>query len=75
MRIIATTRRVLKDGTIKGTITVDTGHRWKEHIRYQYDPNNISGIGWQQWGAPTDVLCFTTRAVERLCYGDCECHS
>lgn len=62
MKIIGTTKRVLKDGTIKGTITVrDDGRKYS--VKYERTPNGHT----EQWGARTEVLCRTYATFERLC--------
>lgn len=59
----------LMDGTIKGRIKVkEVGRKTSHTVHYRYTPGSNSG--WQQWGAPNEVLCITTELVERLCYGE-----
>jgi hypothetical protein len=62
MTIISTTRRILKDGTIKGTINVKDG-RNRHSVRYERMP----GGHMEQWGAPSEVLIRTYPTFERLC--------
>ena len=64
MTITETTRRVMANGTIKGTITVRDGKR-KYTVRYEQTPNGFS----QQWGANPEVLSRTYDTFEKLCSG------
>lgn len=62
MRIINTTKRVLKDGTIKGTIAVrDDGRKYS--VKYERTQNGHA----EQWGAHSAILCKTYATFERLC--------
>lgn len=62
MQITNTTKRVLKDGTIKGTISVlDDGKKYS--VKYERAPNGHA----EQWGAHPEVLCRTYATFERLC--------
>ncbi len=66
-RIVGHTKRILRNRQlIRGTITVREQGRKKLHIvHYEYQLGE--GYGWQQWGAPTEILALTLRAVEELC--------
>lgn len=63
MKIVETTTRTLKNGTKKGTIKVVDGKR-KYSVKFEVEPNGHA----EQWGAATEVLCFTYKTFENLCF-------
>ncbi len=70
MKITSTSRNVLKDGTIKGTIHVQEkvqapGTRHYA-VHYERTPNGHA----EQWGAHAEVLCATYPTFERLISDD-----
>jgi hypothetical protein len=69
--ILGHSSRTLRDGSITGTIRVrQPGIRRIYKVKFDYNPNSV--VGWEQWGAPTEVLCLTAPLVEGICYHNCE---
>ena len=66
-RIVGHTKCILKNGKyIRGTISVrEKGLRSVHKVQYDYAPGG--DYGWNQCGAPTEVLSMTVDAVEDLC--------
>lgn len=57
-------KKVLKNGTIKGTILVaEDGQPKKIKVYYEQEPRK----SWEQWGAHVEVLYHTQGVVEALC--------
>lgn len=61
MHIFSSSRRVTRDGSIKGTIMVKDGRR-RYSVKYSREPGGHAC----QWGAPTDILIFTYPEFEKL---------
>jgi hypothetical protein len=51
---------------MKGSVKVKDG---KKNYTVKYEYSERSGLGFEQFGAPTEVLCFTYKTVENLCFG------
>lgn len=64
MTVVATTKRTTRTRSgihIRGTIRVRDGRR-THTVRYEAGPHGHQ----MQWGAPTDVLCFTWNTFKNL---------
>ena len=66
MKIVSTSRKILMNGLMKGSVKVKDG---KKNYTVKYEYSERSGLGFEQFGAPTEVLCFTYKTVENLCFG------
>ena len=61
MRITSTTKKTKPNGVIRGSIMVQEGkRRWR--VCYEKSAGGYA----EQWGASTEVLCFTYPTFERL---------
>ena len=65
MYIMGVSSRTTKKGITTGTILVKDGNQ-KHRVKFEFGEGTYNG----QWGANTDVLCYTWSTFERLMNGE-----
>lgn len=55
-----------QNGKVSGKVIVLDDNKKRHTVKFDFDPK--SNVDFEQWGANTDILCFTYGFVEKLCY-------